>query len=89
MSEQLYVCWTNNCRGAHDYGLYIFHAVADGPKTLCGCEIQEIGVSLDKENMPSCKRCLAVLRKKGITSTFALEPIISPPASMSTSTAGP
>ena len=58
----LWLCWTDNCRGRSDYGLYVMHAVTDsGKRTLCGCQIQEVGDRVTDEHQPSCKRCLRVL----------------------------
>lgn len=58
----LWLCWTDNCRGRSDYGLYVLHAVTDtGKRTLCGCKIQEVGDQITADNRPSCKRCQRIL----------------------------
>lgn len=60
----LWLCWTNNCRGKLDTGLYVLHAVTDGSgRTLCGCRIQEFGERVTADAQPSCKRCRRILKK--------------------------
>jgi len=54
------LCWTNNCRNRND-GLYVMHAVASGNRTLCGCEIQEVGYDVDDDHSVGCKRCLRIM----------------------------
>ena len=54
------VCWTNNCRN-REHGLYVMHAVREGIRTLCGCEIQEVGHDVDSDHPVSCKRCLRIM----------------------------
>ena len=70
MSEDAtyWLCWTNNCRSRNDVGLYVMHVIEEtGKKTLCGCEIQEIGNKFDPatHNWPSCKRCEKAVIKLG------------------------
>lgn len=57
MSE-IFAAWTNNCRGRADKQLYIIHAFQEHckAKTLCGCEIQEVGNAITSAEV-SCRRC--------------------------------
>lgn len=62
--ETLWLCWSNNCRGRLDHGLYILHACAEmGDKTLCGVSIQEVGNEIVEDTRPGCRRCLRILAK--------------------------
>ena len=60
------VCWTNNMRGASNDELYIMHAVLNGPRTLCGCRIQEVGEDVDDEHRVGCKRCLRIMENADV-----------------------
>ena len=59
-----FLCWTNNCRGQSERGLYIMHATMEGigNRTLCGHRIQEFGYPVGPDAQPSCKRCIVILR---------------------------
>ncbi len=67
------VCWTNNMRGAANDELYIMHAVLKGSKTLCGCQIQEVGENVDDEHRVGCKRCLRIMENETSAGTDAGE----------------
>lgn len=54
----VFLAWTNNCRGRADDALYVMHAWTSGPRTLCGCEVQEVGHEMDAEYLVGCRRCI-------------------------------
>lgn len=57
-------CWSNNCRGRTDYGLYVTHAVTDtGERTLCGVRIQEISDEVTEDNPIGCAKCQRSMNK--------------------------
>jgi hypothetical protein len=57
----VFLAWTNNCRGRADDALYVMHAWTAGPRTLCGCEVQEVGHEMDAEYLVGCRRCIRSL----------------------------
>lgn len=58
-------------RGSSNDELYIMHAVREGSRTLCGCEIQEVGENVDDEHTVSCKRCLRIMENIETQATTA------------------
>lgn len=61
--KDLWMCWTNNCRGRGDDQLYIFHvAFGDSNRTLCGSLIQETGEAFTDLSHVGCLKCTRMIK---------------------------